>query len=335
MRSIPRMINVSSDEDGEKGTFIYSPLAPGYGVTIGNSLRRVLLSSVPGCGIVSIYIEGVLHKFCTIGGMTEDVVHLIENLKGIRFKFLSEVTNQVKVKVDLAEIVSRLNIDTKVPSFALTSGMLNVPEDLNILNDVHICTVNPNTNLSFMFIVEKGIGYVDSVDNITPHLPHGFILVNNVLNAVKRAAFHVEKVRYGEYTDYESLTLEIVTDGSITPFQSLSNASTILLDNFRVINGNTNIDFLDKNSNFITSYIGSSGKKNQKDEILSKSIKDIGLHERVVEALMGNNIHTVKDLTESTEKGLLEIPKLGTKKISDIKHTLAHFNLFLKNELSQ
>lgn len=309
MRNIPNVRLMESSATDTKGTFSYAPLAPGYAVTIGNSLRRVLLSSVPGCGIHSIAIEGVKHKFSTIDGMKEDIIHFIQYLKKVRFRFISEFVDKVK-----------LRLEAKGPTVVMSS-MISSPEStVEVLDDLYLCTLNPGCHLKCDIFIEKGYGYVDSTRS-TEVPQAGRILIDNVLNAVRRAHFDFENIRYGEYTDYEMLKLEIETDGSIAPSAALDLASSILLQQFAVVGGHSQDNFL-------------AGKDKGAEKMkanLAKSVKDIGLSDKTVAALQQFDINTVGDLINCTEAALLNIPRFGRRKIQDIQEALAALGLGLKD----
>ena len=310
-RIIPNIHLVESSVTETEGKFSYGPLAPGYGITLGNSLRRVLLSSVPGYYIRHVSIDGASHKYSILSGMQEDVIHFIQNLKQVRFKLHSDFADKV-----------RLRIDTKGPG-PVSSKSIYCPDDpgmVTVLEDVYLCTLNQDAVLKCELFVERGHGYVDATTPIEGQQP-GRIAINNIANAVTKVTAEVENTRFGEHTDYEILNLTIKTDGSINPLDALKKASDLLCTQLRTIAGGSYEVFSSSNNK----------PHDIDDSVLLKSVADIGLSDKTVAALYEFGIKTVKDLANCTESYLFSIPRFGRRKVQDIQAALAPLRLTLKD----
>jgi DNA-directed RNA polymerase subunit alpha len=313
-RVIPDIRLLETQSNETEGTFSYAPLAPGYAITLGNSLRRVLLSSMPGFSIRAVAIDGVNHKFTCLPGMKEDVIHFIQNLKLVRFKFTSEAIDKVRFRLEA-------NGPCEVRSSMIKTYTEDLSDSVIILDDLYLCSLNQDGKIKCDIFVERGTGYVDTVDSGDSVQP-GRIAINSVPNAVKKVTVNTENIRYGEHTDYEVLHLSIHTDGSISPSDALAKASKILCEQFSVIS-----------DSFQASKFGSKQKgarqANQAD--LLRPVSDIGLSEKTVAALHEFGIKTVGDLVNCTESYLFGIPRFGRRKIQDIQAALAPLRLALKD----
>lgn len=210
--------------DGFAATFDIEPLAPGYGVTLANSLRRVLLASLPGAGATSVRIDGATHEFATIPGVTEDVVEIILNLKSLRMKLMSD------------EPVT-LILDKKGPG-AVTAADFKKNPDVEIMNpDLHIATLDKKGHLSLEITCEKGRGYVTTEMRREEKLPLGTIAIDTIFTPIKKVHYQVENTRVGRMTNFDKITLDITTDGTIDPYDALKQAGQILIDHFTIIAG--------------------------------------------------------------------------------------------------
>jgi len=314
-RIIPDIRLLDSQSGEIEGTFSYAPLAPGYAITLGNSLRRVLLSSIPGFSIRSIAIDGVSHKFSCLPGMKEDVIHFIQNLKLVRFKFTSESIEKVRFKLEA-------DGPCEVRSSMIVPYANELIDSVEILDDLYLCSLNHDGKMKCDIFVERGTGYVDGIDT-TDSVQPGRISINSVPNAVKKVTVNTENIRYGEYTDYEALHITIYTDGSISPADSLAKASEILATQFSVISDSfAQISSMNSKSKVVK-------PANQVD--LLRPVSDIGLSEKTVSALHDFGIKTVGDLVNCTESYLFGIPRFGRRKIQDIQAALAPLRLALKD----
>jgi len=211
-----------SKKEENTGTFEISPLSPGYGVTVGNSLRRVLLASLEGSAIKSVKIEGVDHEFATLKGLKEDIVELILNLKMARFKLNTETS-------------AKLSLSAKGPAKVTTADFKQTSEVEVVSEDYYLCTLEKGGKLELEIEVDKGRGYLPVEKRLEEKLPIGTILIDSIYTPVKKVKFDVENARVGSVTNYDKLTVEITTDGSISPKQALSYAGKVLVEHFQVI----------------------------------------------------------------------------------------------------
>jgi len=294
------------EKKGNKAIFEIEALYPGYGVTIGNSLRRVLLSSLSGAAITQVKIKGVSHEFSTIPGVLEDVITLLLNLKQLRFKMYSEDPQKAILKVKGEK-------EVKGSDFEL-------PSQLELVNkNNHIATLTEKkSELEMEVVVEKGLGYETADKRKKEKLPVGVIAIDSIFTPIKNVVFRVENMRVGERTDFDKLYLEIETDGTITPELALSQASNILTKHF--------------------SLIGESLKGAQEEHILKEGdilktkIEDLKLSNRTIHALQKNGIQTLAGIIGKNEKSLAELEGMGEKAIKEIKKALKKLGMELKTE---
>ena len=325
MKPIPKIVNPVFEETDEYGSFLYSPLAPGYAMTLAVAIRHILYSSIPGSGIVSVAVEGYDHKFCTVPGMTEDILGFIENLKQMRFK-LGDTLVSTRISINLRDIVEKekgISIDTQMNSsklgyFTLTSKMLECPDGVEVLNDVDLCTCVIGSDLKCILSVKRGSGYVDY--STKEDVDENFIPVNNILNSVTSCSYEIDSnVRYREWNDYQSLTLKVRTDGSIKPSEAVKKASSILISILSSVSGIQGGSEFDENRDSIPA------------SILDTYILDIETFSKSTgSCLSGLGIYTVRDLANRTEQSLLGISGIGNKKLRDIKDLLKSFGLSLR-----
>lgn len=322
----PRLI--SAEKQGVNcATFVYGPLAPGYAITLGNSLRRILLSSIPGCGIVYIEIEGVSHFMSTIDHVEENTIEIIERLKQIRFKMNSDLVNSRELIIDVSEIMKK-HKDPSQDSFIITSAMVPQDEIVEILNDIPLFTVNTNhLNLKIRLLIERGVGYLDpnSMQRKDENIPHGCIPVNTPFNAVRRAVFTnpPEKMIYGEFTSYELLKIEVETDGSITPNKALETA----LNLFREI-----IDSMRTAGAPNETHAEEKMEVNKIMNLMSKSITELPIKEAIIRTLNAAGITEVGHLCALSKEDALRIPRLGITKVELIQQALESFNLTFQSQ---
>jgi DNA-directed RNA polymerase subunit alpha len=298
------------------GKLIIEPLERGYGVTIGNTLRRVLLSSIPGIAITGVRIEGVLHEFSTIPGMKEDIVELVLNLKQIALKpVVEEYPKVIKVEIEGKE--------------EICAGDLFLDRSVEVINkNLHIATIDPSKKYKFEFDITKGFGYlpVEKMKLMIKDLPIGTILIDGLYSPVRKVAFHVENTRVAQFVDYEKLILEIWTTGAITPDTSVKYACELLGKQFNLI-----IDGLKIEGEEVVE------EKEEVKDPLDIPIGDLKLPSRINNALISRKIYTLKDLLETPKERLEETKNLGKKSIEELEKILAEKGYRLKTfeELSK
>jgi len=295
------------------GKFEFRPLEPGYGITIGNALRRILLSSLEGFAITSVKIEGVLHEFSSISGVVEDVTEIILNIKQIRLKQLNEEVSCATVTVNIS------GTDT------FKAGALNKSmTDFEVLNpDLVICTMEPKTKLQMELTIEKGRGYVPSEENRIEDAPIGLIAIDSIFTPIKNVKYDVEDYRVEQKTDYEKLTFEIETDGSIHPKEALKEAAKILIQHFML--------FSDER---ITVEIEVKPVTDEFDEELMKMrqllktrLQDMDLSVRALNCLKAAEVDTLGDLVKYSKNDLLKFRNFGKKSLTELDQLLDGMNL--------
>lgn len=299
MISLPNKPKVI-EKEGSWAKFEVEALYPGYGVTIGNSLRRVLLSSLEGAACTQAKIEGVQHEFSTISGVLEDAVTIMMNLKQLNFKMFSDEPQTVTLSVKGEKEVK--------------GSDLEMPSQVEIVNgDAPIATITEKgKELEMQLRIEKGVGYVPKERIKEGKLETGNIALDAVFTPIERVSFDVEDMRVGDRTDFNRLTLEIETDGSITPEKAFIEASNILSSHFSLLGE------------------GLQERKEKKEEALSKEVEDLDLSTRTTNALQENNIKTVSGIIRRREETLLDLSGLGKKGVEEIKKVLDKYGLELK-----
>ncbi|HXF91974.1 MAG TPA: DNA-directed RNA polymerase subunit alpha [Nitrospiraceae bacterium] len=295
------------------GRFTAEAFERGFGTTIGNSLRRVLLSSLTGAAVTTVRIEGVLHEFSTIPGVTEDVTSIILNVKSLRLALHSDKPKTIRLK-------------KKGPGEAKGSDIVH-DGDITILTpDLHIATLDKDATLDMEMVVKHGRGYVPAERNKEEGLPIGVIAVDSIFSPIKRVNFHVENARVGRVTDYDKLTLEIWTDGTITPQDALSTAASILRDHLDIfINPEERAEAKPE-----------AAKDERTHEInknLFRSVNELELSVRAANCLKNANIKTIADLVQKTEVEMLKTKNFGKKSLNEIKEVLAGMGLSLGMKL--
>lgn len=290
------------------GKFTLQPLERGYGITIGNSFRRVLLSSLPGAAITTIRIPGVPHEFSTIKGVKEDVTDIVLNLRQVRLKMLTR-------KVD------RLKIHLKGPMEFQARELQKASREFEIINpDLHIATLNEDAEFDFEFTAQQGRGYVPAEENRDPDAPIGTIPLDALFNPVRKVNFAVENTRVGRRVDFEKLTLEVWTDGTVTPDEALSKAGRILKDHIQI--------FID----FVQPLLVKEEKETEEDiirirRILLKPVDEMDLSVRASNCLKEAKIRTIAELVSKEEKELLAYRNFGKKSLDELKEMLEGMGL--------
>lgn len=311
--SLPRKTQIVKQE-GNHAVFEIKPCYPGYGVTLGNSLRRVLLSSLPGASITAVKLKGVSHEFSTIPYILEDVVQIILNLKEVRIKMHSDMPVTVFLKAKGEKEVKASDIETT--------------SDLEIINkDAHIATLtDKKAELEIEIRIEKGHGYVSVEQRAKEKMEIGMIAIDAVFSPIKKINYEVEDIRVGERTDYNRLVVDLETDGSITPEDAIAQSSKILAEHFEIISSlNKDSDEEDKKDN------EDREAKTSEESKKTYKIDELGISARTLRALEDNKIKSVSGLIKKSEDDLINLEGLGEKGVKEIKKALSNLGFSLKN----
>ncbi|MDD4091135.1 MAG: DNA-directed RNA polymerase subunit alpha [Smithellaceae bacterium] len=289
------------------GEFTIQPLERGFGITLGNALRRVLLSSIQGAAITSIKIDGVLHEFSTIPGVKEDVTDVILNLKGVRFKLGAADTKVVK-----------FNVTSAGP---ITAGDIITDGTIEVLNpDHYIATLSGGGSLKAEMVVKMGKGYIAAKKELEPDQPEGTINIDAIFSPIKKVNYVVSHARVGQITDYDKLVLEVWTDGSLNPGDAIAYSAKILKQQLDVF-----INFEEVEEDAAPEQ-GEDGKGNV-NEILMRSVEDLELSVRSANCLKNAGINTIGELVQKTEAEMLKTKNFGRKSLSEIKDILNEYGL--------
>ena len=307
-------------EAGFTGLYEIDGLYPGYGHTLGNSLRRIILSSIPGAAITDVKIDGVSHEFSTISGVKEDVITLLLNLKKIRFQLQGDEPQTVTLKAK--------GIKT------LSAADLEVPSQVTVLTpDTHIADItDKNTDLNITMRIEKGLGYVSKEVLQKNRVDIGSIAVDAVFTPIRRATYEVEHMRVGDRTDFNRLRIFIETDGTLTPKEALERSIATMINQLKAIVGFKEEEILPETPAEEAGDDAKSKAKTEVDpEVLKTRIESLDLSSRTMNALTNANIRTVGGLSRKKEADLLDIDGLGSKGIQEIKKTLSGLGITLKD----
>jgi DNA-directed RNA polymerase subunit alpha len=306
----PKIQCVETSEDGTYGKFVVEPLERGYGITLGNALRRMLLSSLPGVAPTSVKIDGVLHEFSVVPGVREDVTELILNLKGLFIKMNGEGPRKIY-------------IDAKGPG-VVTAGDIKTDGDVEIVNkDLYIATLEEDAKLYVEINVDRGRGYVSQMRNKAEGLPLSTIPMDSIYTPVKRVNFTVDNTRVGQITDYDKLTLEIWTNGTILTEEAISLAAKVLIEHFKLFMTLTN------HANDVEVMIEKEDDK--KEKVLEMTIEELDLSVRSYNCLKRAGINTVHELTEKTMDDMMKVRNLGKKSLEEVERKLKDLDLSLKS----
>lgn len=299
------------DQEESYGKFVVEPLERGFGTTLGNSLRRVLLTSISGTALSYIMIYGVLHEFSTIPGVREDVTKIILNLKKLELKLLVDEEKMVEIDVEGPAVV--------------TAADLKVDADVEILNpDQYICTIAEGGHLHMSIAIKNGRGYIPASENKSDDMPIGVIPVDSLFSPIKKVNYQVENARVGKRDDYDKLTLELWTDGSITPNDALSFAAKILEEHFKVFMS------ADMSDQFANVMIEKEDKSNEKK--LEMTIEELDLSVRSYNCLKRAGINTVQELNNKSEADMMRVRNLGRKSLEEVKNKLTELGLSFSKE---
>ncbi|KRM02424.1 DNA-directed RNA polymerase subunit alpha [Limosilactobacillus gastricus] len=301
------------EETDNFGKFVVEPLERGYGTTLGNSLRRVMLASLPGAAITSIQIDGVLHEFSTVDGVTEDVTQIILNLK------------KVALRID-GDDAKDLEVDVKGPT-EVTAADIQGYGDVSILNpDLHLATVADGAELHIKMTADKGRGYSSADDNKSnmDMSAIGVLPIDSIYTPIDRVNYTVENTRVGQSNDYDKLTLDVWTNGSLTPTDAISLAAKILNDHLAM--------FVNLTEEAQTTQVMVEREETHQEKVLDKTIEELDLSVRSYNCLKRADIQTVKDLTERTELDMMKVRNLGQKSLDEIKLKLADLGVGFRQE---
>ncbi len=307
----PNIECIKIDDEQNYSKFVCEPLERGYGVTIGNSLRRILLSSLPGCSITSVKINGVLHEFSSIPNVVEDVPEIIVNLKNVRLKFDEEEEKT-------------LFIDFKGEG-EVTAGDIQTDGTVEILNpDLHIATVSDGGHLIMELTANKGRGYTPAEKNKKPEQDISVLPIDSIYTPVKKVNYQIENTRVGQMVDLDRLVIEVWTDGSMKPFEALSLAAKILTGHLEL--------FIDLSEATRNTKIMVEKEEDKKEKILEKSIEELELSVRSFNCLKRAGISTVEDLAKKTQSDMMKVRNLGKKSLDEVVAKLHALGLEFANE---
>ena len=309
----PRIECIDSPEDPSHGVFVIEPLERGYGTTLGNSLRRILLSSLPGTAATSIKIAGVQHEFSTIPGVKEDVTEIVLNVKRIISKMHCD--GEKTVYIDASG------------ECEITAGDIKTDDDLEIINkDLHICSLGPDATLNMEITMSRGRGYVPADRNKTPQTPIGVIPVDSLYSPVYKVNYTVENTRVGNMTDFDKLTLEVWTDATTTAKDAVSIAAKILTEYLTL--------FTDLSESVAGASIICEKNKDVDPPALKLTIEELDLSVRSFNCLKRANINTVRDLITRTPEEMMKVRNMGKKSLDEVQNKLAMMGLSLAMEES-
>ena len=303
---------VEVGDNGKYGKFVVEPLERGFGHTLGNSLRRVLLSSLPGAAVSSVHIEGVQHEFSTIPGVTEDVTEIILNLKGLAVKMYGEGPKSVIVD--------------KIGPCELTAADIKVDEEIEIINpEMHIATLNEDAHLQMTLRLERGRGYVSAEKNKARDItmPIGVIAIDSIFTPIHKVNYTVEDKRVGQSNDYDRLNLEVWTNGTLKPEEAVSGAASILTEHLA--------SFV-RLTDTVLPVSMVQPEDNTKEKVLEMTIEELDLSVRSFNCLKRANINNVADLISKTEDEMMKVRNLGRKSLEEVINKLAMMGLHLADE---
>jgi len=302
----PNIECLEIDDAKNYAKFVCEPLERGYGVTIGNSLRRVLLSSLPGAAITSIKIDGVLHEFSTIPNVVEDVPEIIVNLKGVRLKLEENEEKIIRIDFDGEGEVTAADI--------ITDG------SIEILNpELHIATVSEGGHLKIEMTVDKGRGYNTAEKNKKPNQDISVLPIDSIYTPVKKVNYSVENTRVGQMVDFDKLIIEVWTDGSLKPYEALSLAAKVMTGHLEL--------FIDLSETTKNTQVMIEKEESKKEKVLEMSIEDLELSVRSFNCLKRAGIATVEDLVNKSESDMMKVRNLGKKSLDEVTNKLHSLGL--------
>ena len=308
----PNKLEINSGHDAQRfATVVAEPLERGFGLTLGNALRRVLMSSLQGAAVTAVQIDGVLHEFSSIAGVREDVTDIILNIKNLALRLH-------------AEGPKRMSLSKKGPG-VVTAGDITAGADIEVLNpELVICTLDEGAEMRMEFTVALGKGYVASDRNRPEDAPIGLIPIDSLYSPVKRVSYKVENTREGQVLDYDKLTLQIETNGAVTPEDAVAYAARILQDQLQ-----TFVNFEEPEQK----HVEESRPELEFNAALLKKVDELELSVRSANCLKNDNIFYIGDLIQKTESEMLRTPNFGRKSLNEIKEVLAQMGLHLGMEV--
>lgn len=307
----PKIEIVEINEDYTYGKFVVEPLERGYGTTLGNSLRRIMLSSLPGAAVTSVHIEGILHEFDNIEGVKEDITEIILNIKDLSIRVYGNEPKALRIEAE-----GEGNV---------TAGDIIAGADVEILNpEMHIATLAAGARLNMEMSVMQGRGYVAAENNKTPAMPIGVIPVDSIFTPVKKVSYNVGNTRVGQMTDYDKLIMEVYTDGSIKPEEALSLSAKVMTEHLNL--------FIN-----LTEHVGDVEIMVQKDDdekekVMEMTIEELDLSVRSYNCLKRAGINTVEELTLKNEEEMMKVRNLGKKSLEEVQKKLEALGLLLKSK---
>ncbi len=305
----PRIEYVEEDGQLSYGKFVVEPLERGYGITLGNALRRVLLSSLPGAAITSVKFDGVLHEFSTLPGVLEDTIEIILNLKSLSMRIQDPGPHVLIIDADSPGVIRARDIQA--------------PAGVDILNpQLPICTLAEDARIYMEMTAMKGRGYVPAERNKTAEQPIGVIPVDSIFSPIRKANYRVEDTRVGQVTDFDKLTLEVWTDGSIKPDEAVSQAARILSKRINI--------FIDLTEEVDEVDLEEEKEEEDREKKLEMTVEDLDLSVRSYNCLKRAGINTVGELVSRTEEELLKVRNLGKKSFEEVERKLDELNLSLR-----
>ena len=297
----PNIKCLEADDENNYAKFVCEPLERGYGITIGNSLRRILLSSLPGSAITSVKIEGVLHEFTTVPNVVEDVPEIIINLKNVRLKLDKNEEKTLRINFDGPGEV--------------TAGDIETDGSVEVLNpDLHIATVSEGGHLVIEMTADMGRGYNTAEKNKKQEQAIGVLPIDSIYTPVKKVNYSVENTRVGQMVDYDKLTIEVWTDGSLKPYEALSIAAKVMTGHLEL--------FIDLSETAKNTQVMVEKEESKKEKVLEMSIEDLELSVRSFNCLKRAAISTVEDLTNKTEADMMKVRNLGKKSLDEVTNKL-------------
>jgi len=305
-------IDCIEEEGGAYAKFVLEPLERGFGVTIGNALRRVLLSSLPGAAVTNIKIEGVAHEFTTLKGAKEDVTEIVLNMKGLAVKTASTDMNFKKV----------LTLKKKGPC-VVTAADITEDDEVKVLNpSMYICTLESDGVLDMEIMVGRGRGYVPADKNKDVSLPIGYIAIDSIFTPVRIASYEVENTRVGQNTDYDKVVVEVTTNGTVSAKEVISLSAKLLTEHVNL--------FVELVESMSDTNILVSREEDKVHKLMTMSIEDMDLSVRSYNCLKRAGINTVEDLIHKSEEDMLKVKNLGRKSLDEVIHKLESLGLSLK-----
>lgn len=305
----PKVDIVELSEDYRYGKFVVEPLERGFGITIGNALRRILLSSLPGVAVYAVRIDGVLHEFSTVPGVKEDVTEMILSLKELSATIDGEESKVLKIQA--------------VGPCEVTGADIICPPEVEIISkDLHIATLDENAKLNMEIHVNKGRGYVSAEENKNDSMPIGTLPVDSIYTPIEKVSYHVENTRVGQKTDFDKLTLEVLTNGSINPQEGMSLSAKVLEEHLKL--------FIDLSEHIGNVEIMVEKEEDKKEKVLEMTIEELDLSVRSYNCLKRAGINTVEELSNKSEEDMMKVRNLGKKSLEEVIQKLNELDLKLK-----